>query len=284
MPTPKDSFMRISNRILIPILFTSLLLVKCSCDFFGTAGSFLVSDEDEARLGAQFHQTLLDSSAQYPIFVPKNAEEVEFENYVRGLFQELVAILPQRDIPEAGFTFTIIRDSIHNAFAVPGGYVYLYTGILSGMENESELMGVLGHELAHVTQHHFREQMVKSTAVVLLIQALRGGSESQTAEMAAGAAAALLQLKFSRSNETESDEVGTYYLSQVGRNTLGIAEYFRKAQSAQWFPEFLSTHPSHSNRVEDIRKLVDSKPELKALAEGNLYRDRYLQKTAVVRK
>ncbi len=275
--------MRATNKLVIPALFSCLLLVKCSCDIFGTAGSFLVSEEDEMRLGSQFHRTLLDSTERYPIFIPRNAAEEEFETYVRGLFDEMVATLPDEDIPDSGFTFTIIRDSIHNAFAVPGGYVYLYTGILSGMEDESELMGVLGHELAHVTQHHFREQLAKSTAIVLLLQALRGGSESQTAEMAGAAAASLLQLKFSRSHETESDEVGTRYLAQVKRNTMGIADYFQKAQSAGWFPEFLSTHPSHASRVEDIRKLVNSDPKLKAYAEGNEFRDLYLEKTAVIR-
>src|SRR5690606_32141650 len=112
----------------LPIIMGSLLLTHCSCDFFGTAGALLISEDDEVELGREFDLQLRtkDTAGAYPIYVPRNAEETAFQNYVLGLAEEVLAAVPAKERPDYDFTFTLIDKDVENAFAVPGGYVYIY--------------------------------------------------------------------------------------------------------------------------------------------------------------
>ncbi|MDQ3003483.1 MAG: M48 family metalloprotease, partial [Fibrobacterota bacterium] len=130
---------------LLPIAFCALLVTHCSCDFFGTTGSLLISENDEVKLGTQFDTHLRTNDTaktEYPLFVPKNADETAFQEYVIGLANGVLAKVPKNERPDYPFTFTLIDKDVENAFAVPGGYVYIYTGIISKMRDESELVGV----------------------------------------------------------------------------------------------------------------------------------------------
>src|SRR5690606_4855623 len=108
------------------------MFVQCA-GFFSSTGRMLVSDSDEAKLGAEFHKTLTTNDTarqEFPLFVPKTQAQVELQNYIIGLAQEVVAAVPAKEKPDFSFTFTLIDKDVENAFAVPGGYVYIYTGIL----------------------------------------------------------------------------------------------------------------------------------------------------------
>lgn len=250
-----------------PLSHLALLLaglavsVITACGFFGAAGSLLVSEQDEARLGAQFHQALRDSAdgkKEFPIFVANTPARSECQAYVTGVFNSVLAAA--KDRPGYNFTFTLIDKDVENAFAVPGGYVYIYTGIINKMQNEAELAGVLGHEVAHVTQHHYREQLAKNTALAVILSALLGDSPGALAQLGAQTLFGLTQLKFSRGDENEADAVGARYVADTQRNPMGIATYFSRAESRG--PEFLSSHPSSDTRVNNIEKMVNRKPEL----------------------
>lgn len=261
-------------------LISVTLFVQCA-GFFSGAGKMLVSDSDEAKLGAEFNKTLTTNDTakrEMPVFVPKNQAQAEMQNYVIGLAQEIVAALPENEKPKYNFTYTLIDKDVENAFAVPGGYVYIYTGILKKMEDESELMGVLGHEIAHVTRHHYRNQLAKNTALGLALQtAMIATDAGQGTQMAAGAAFQLAGLKFSRGDESDADKTGTKMLGRVGRNPLGIAKFFTRAQKAG-VPEWLSSHPGNTNRVKSVTGMVQKDPALKALADqapATDYRERY---------
>ena len=258
------------------------VFVQCA-GLFGGAGSVLVSDADEAKLGAQFDNTLRTNDTakrEMPIFVPRNQAQMEMQNYIVGLAQEIVAFLPENEKPAYNFTYTLIDKDVENAFAVPGGYVYIYTGILKKMQDESELIGVLGHEITHVTHHHYRRQVAKNEALGLALQvALNSTNAGQVGQLAAGAAGQLASLKFTRSDETEADKGGTLSLGRTGRNPMGIAKYFTRAQSTG-APEWLSDHPGNGNRVKAVTKLVQADPKLRALAADAAhtdFRDRYQQ-------
>ncbi len=260
--------MKASNaKRLLPLALCAVLLTRCSCDFFGTTGALFISENDESKLGAEFDTQLRtkDTANAYPVYVANTPDKVVFRDYVTNLAKEILAKIPASGKPEYGFTFTIIDKDVENAFAVPGGYVYIYTGIIKKMRNESELAGVLGHEIAHVTQHHYRDAMAKDAALSLLLQALLGNDAGQLTQLVAQNFAGLAQLKVSRDNESEADFYGTKYIGAVQRNPLGIATLFSRF-AAGGPPSWLSTHPAPENRVEDVNAEVNESAALKALA------------------
>ncbi len=251
-----------------PMLVCAVLLTRCSCDFFGTAGSLLVSENDEMKIGAEFDTQLrtVDSvKAQYPVYAANSPAKIAFQNYVTDLAREIVAAIPADDKPGYPFTFTLIDKDIENAFAVPGGYVYIYTGIIKKMQDESELAGVLGHEIAHITQHHYRDAMAKDEAFSLLLQAVFGNNSSQLTQLVAGSFHSLAALKVTQSNEAEADEFGTRNAGRVHRNPMGIAKFFSRLPSGGVL-SWVSTHPDPPDRVNSVTSEVNASADLKAVA------------------
>jgi beta-barrel assembly-enhancing protease len=209
---------------------------------------------------------------------------VNFDAYVKNLGQQLVNAVPKDDRPGYPFTFTIIDKDVENAFAVPGGYVYMYTGLIKKMQDESELAGVLGHEIAHVTRHHYRDKLAREAGFSLLIQALLGNDAGKLAQLVAGSFFQLASLSVSRDKERDADDYGTQYLGAIKRNPLGIAKLFSRFENAGP-PAWLSTHPAPDNRVEAVTKEVNDDPVLKALAADSTtnYRTQFQQMTQVIR-
>src|SRR6185436_21159160 len=114
------------------IIACSLFLLQCAGLFKG-AGEILVSDQDEIKLGSQFNNTLRTNDTakqEFPVFVARNQEQAAMEAYVQGVCRSVVAAIPAKEKPPYEFTFTLIDKDVENAFAVPGGFVYIYTGIL----------------------------------------------------------------------------------------------------------------------------------------------------------
>ena len=264
---------RMKAKLLIPLLVAPVLLTRCSCDFFGTTGALFISEQDEIKLGTQFDTRLRTNDtarAEFPLYQPRagRPDDTLFQAYVTNLAQEVLAAVPASERPDFPFKFTIIDKDIENAFAVPGGYVYIYTGIIKKMRDESELTGVLGHEIAHVTQHHYRDAMAKDAALGLLVQALVGNDSSQLVQLVAGSFFQLAELKVSRGNESEADEFGTKYEGRTGRNPLGIAKFFSRisGQGFAWF----SSHPDPPDRVQNVTAQVGRDAALTLLAQDSL--------------
>lgn len=270
----------------LAVLAAALLLTRCNCDFFGNAGGLIIPEAKEMQLGAQFDSTLRHTQAgkdSFPIFVPRNAAEAQFEQYVINLAKDVYASVPASQKPGYNFTFTIIRKDVENAFAVPGGYVYVYTGIIKKMQDESELAGVLGHEMAHVTWHHYRDAVAKMAGGALLIEVLLGDNASQLAQLVAGSLFQLAALSVTRSNESEADHYGTLYTGRAGRNPLGIAKYFARVKEFGF--KWLSSHPGSGDRVEAVTEQVEETPELKAVAADTAsnFTSRFVAATAAIR-
>jgi predicted Zn-dependent protease len=267
-----------------PVALAASLLAGCAGM---SLGSLFVSESDERTLGTEFDRQLrTDPAAQkeYPVFVANTAEKRAFQDYVVNLAQATLAAVPKSQRPDYPFTFTIIDAPVENAFAVPGGYVYIYTGIIKTMRDESELAGVLGHEIAHVTRHHYREAMARQAGLELLVQAVGGGNAGQIRQLVAQSFGALASLKVSRDNESDADTYGTRYTAAIGRNPLGIAKYFGRIKGTGF--EWLSTHPEPGNRVGDVREQVRKNSAFNALAADSAttnYRSRFQQMTAAIR-
>ncbi|MCB9496117.1 MAG: M48 family metalloprotease [Fibrobacteria bacterium] len=262
--------MKVSIRgpwLVLPLVVMSMSLQQCSCS--EVIAPLFVSEADEERLGGEFDAQLRAQSDSFPIFKPSNAAERALETYLDSLFQIVHDRVPAEDRPGYynNFKFTIIDKDVENAFAVPGGYVYLYTGILSSMKSEAEVMGVLGHEMAHVTRHHYRDALAQQVGISVLVDAVTGEGGELT-RFVGNFFGQMAALKVSRENESEADQYGTIYLGKTKRHPMGIADFFSRmaGRGLSWF----STHPDPGDRTKAVQDQVNASTELSALMRDEL--------------
>jgi predicted Zn-dependent protease len=144
-------------------------------------------------------------------------------------------------------------DATQNAFATPGGHIYVFSGLIKFLDDENQLAGVLGHEIAHADRRHSSQLMQKQYGIGLLTSVVLGNNPNQLVQLASG----IGQLKFSRTYEVEADKYSTIYLNGTRYYSCdGAAGFFIKAekQGGGGTPEFLSTHPNPGSRVTNIQK------------------------------
>ncbi len=143
-------------------------------------------------------------------------------------------------------------DSVLNAFCTPGGYIYVYTGLIKYLDNSSSLAGVMGHEMGHADARHSSKQLQERFGISALLSIISGGNAAAISDIVAN----LVLLSFSRSDETEADERSVSYLCPTDFEADGAAKFFIKLNDSGVSspPEFLSTHPNPSNRVENIER------------------------------
>ncbi len=235
------------------LLFPLLTLAACSTNQATGRNQFtgLMPASQEAQIGAQEHEKIL---AQYGGVVKDKA----LRDYVTRVGQKLVPFTERQDVK---YTFTLLDSPVVNAFALPGGYVYITRGILTLANNESELAGVIGHEIGHVTARHSAERY--STSVVTSIGAsiLSAAIKVDGASQALGLGANLYLSSYSRSQEHESDDLGIRYLSRAGYDPMGMANFLKAldasaaleakeaGQKTNSAPNYFSTHPVTAERV-----------------------------------
>jgi len=162
-------------------------------------------------------------------------------------------------------------DSTLNAFCTPGGYIYVYTGIIKFLDSEDEFAGVIGHEIAHADERHSTEALTKQYGTEVLFAILLGQNQGTLVQIAKG----MIGLKYSRTNETESDTRSVDYLYETEYDARGAAKFFEKIVLAGGGsgPEFLSTHPSPDNRVQHINDYWASKGGKEGLKFVERYND-----------
>ncbi|MBE9031356.1 M48 family metallopeptidase [filamentous cyanobacterium LEGE 11480] len=184
------------------------------------------------------------------------------------------------------FEFHLLRDSrTVNAFALPGGQIFITAALLSRMNSESQLAAVFGHEVGHVVGRHGAEHLAKqqlSTALVngVGIAASGGDDGGQSAAMIAQAANQLVNLRYGRKDESESDRLGFEFMVDAGYNPRGILELMQilaKAGGGQRQPEFLSSHPDPGNRLQDLSRMIKEKYPQGVPANLEEGRDRFAQ-------
>ncbi|UKN00841.1 M48 family metalloprotease [Paracrocinitomix mangrovi] len=239
------------SRLLMSILAVGLL-VSCGTGKDGKSdvpdGGFnLFPVEKDRELGAQVAKEIASKPAEFPIL--DSASNVAAYKYIYGVRDKILATGQVKHKDDFLWKIHIIKnDTTLNAFCTPGGYIYFYTGIIKYLENEAQLAGVMGHEMAHADLRHSTRQMTKVFGVQILLAAALG-DQSVLGQITTG----LLSLKFSRNHETEADHLGVHYLCPTEWQSDGGAGFFEKimAEGGQTPPEFLSTHPSPDNRVEN---------------------------------
>ncbi|MEM8783724.1 MAG: M48 family metallopeptidase [Planctomycetota bacterium] len=203
-----------------------------------------------------------------PQFIEGNGGNVPDEQllaYVRNLGQELAAVSERPDLP---WEFHVLDSAQINAFALPGGKVFMSRGLMERMTNEAQLAGVLGHEIGHVTALHVGQRMARQQAVGVggIALVILGGATDNDLLRAGGAAATvggqvLYLPKFSRDNESEADELGVRYMTRLGYNPYGQVEVMQILRDAagregNFLEAMLSTHPLPTQRIEDLDELI----------------------------
>ena len=198
---------------------------------------------------------------------PAWLDDPEIEEYINRLGHRLVAASEES---WRAFEFFVVRDAMLNAFALPGGYIGVHSGLILAAQSESELAGVLGHEIGHVTQRHIaqlvgkQKQMTMVMLASILAAIAAGDSRVSEAAIAAGAAgASQAQLAYSRDFEREADRVGLQTLEAAGFDARGMAGFFERLQRASRLyennaPAYLRTHPLTTERIADMENRVMS--------------------------
>ncbi|HEY9069996.1 MAG TPA: M48 family metalloprotease [Candidatus Ozemobacteraceae bacterium] len=191
----------------------------------------------------------------------KKYKDPEANRWVKSVFERI-----KPNFRERGFDYniTLLNDSTVNAFAIPGGNIFIYKGMLDFVGSDDELAAVLAHELAHAERRHSLKQLRQSTAFQLLLQkAVKSGRDRDTWGQVVGA---LTMLKFSRDDEYEADEIGQTKIAQAGFNPMGQVVLWEKfvqkfGKGEKGIMQYLSTHPPSQDRVEKAKtRLVSLAP------------------------
>ena len=257
---------------MLPGLYANAVTTLDLPDIGESTGTIL-SPEFERRLGQAFlNQIRRQTDINY---------DPEVETYIQSIGYRLVA---QSDNSSQLFTFFIINEPAINAFAAPGGIVGINAGTIINSESESELAGVMAHEIAHVTQRHMARSVEMSQKMSIpMMAAMLGAILIATQNADAGAAAisavqgvsAQAQINFTRGNEEEADRVGMQLLRRADFNPEGMPRFFEKLQKnsiyAAQAPEFLRTHPLTSNRIADSLARIDPSDALNSYHESLSY-------------
>ena len=229
----------------------------------GELSSTALSPQQERRIGEEAMREIRAD--------PSYVDDPEVEDYLAGLGAALASSGPGA---RQDFQFFLLRDDTINAFAMPGGFVGVHTGLLLASQTESELASVLAHEISHVTQHHiarmFGQQSQMSTlglaGLLLGILASRSNAQvGQAALMASQAGLVQAQLNYSRDYEREADRVGFDRLQQAGFDVNGMVTFFERLQRATRIyennaPAYLQTHPLTGERIADIQNRAHNAP------------------------
>ncbi|MBN8442550.1 MAG: M48 family metallopeptidase [Thauera sp.] len=228
----------------------------------GDVGTSELSTAAEKSIGEEIIRQIRWHDAAY-------LDDPEVEEYVNGLGRRLAAA---SDNPSQTFDFFVVRDPTLNAFALPGGYIGVHTGLILAAESESEFASVLGHEIAHVTQRHIAQILGKQSqagmamlaSLLVAILAARSNSQVSEAAIAAGSAGALQsQLGYTRDYEREADRVGLQTLEAAGFDVRGMPAFFERLQRGTRLyessaPAYLRTHPLTFERIADMENRVSA--------------------------
>lgn len=218
-----------------------------------TAAQVLISDQQEDQLGLQVKEELNKQGIRY-------MDDAEVNAYVQNLATPL---LQTANSVRKGvdWKLSVIDDpKTVNAFATPGGYVYVYSGLILAAENEAEVAGVLAHEAGHVVGRHAARQMVNAYGLETVLGLALGKNPGLISQIGASIVGNGAMLAHSRADETEADEYGATFTSKVGYDPRGIATFFEKLQQQQGktpaILTWLSTHPATADRITHVNAFI----------------------------
>lgn len=229
-------------------------------------GSTMMTHQQQQQLGLQ---AAAEIYKQMPILPDKSPET----QYVRRIAQRLVPVIPKAN--SWPFQFHVVAQKEINAFALPGGEMFINIGTITASDNEAELAGVMAHEMAHVYMQHSAKQMQKAQLTQGLaglagaILGDRGGILGSLGQAGIKIGAGMVMLKYSRDDEAQADDVGAIILYRARYNPKAMADFFQKLEAqGSAGPQFLSDHPNPGNREASIQKEIQGWPPVNYRADN----------------
>lgn len=239
---------------LFSILLLILMVQSCAVNpVTGKRQIMFVSEEQEIAMGEQYHPSVISTFGVY--------ENEPLQKFLEEKGTEMGKLSHR---PQLTYHFTILDSPVVNAFAVPGGYLYFTRGILAQFNSEAELMGVLGHEMGHVTARHTAQQQTnQQLGQLVLAGGMMASKEIYELADVAMAGMQLLFLSFSRDHERESDRLGVEYATKMGYDAHKMADFFAVLDKMSMesteggVPTFMSTHPDPEDRFGTVHQLTN---------------------------
>ena len=206
--------------------------------------------EDDKKMGKELYDEIMTSD-EYKVL--DRSSNGKLYHYVEGIKQRILNSGKLKHKNDFQWTLTIIDDDeTVNAFCAPGGYIFVYTGILKFLDNEAELAGVMAHEIGHADRRHGTRQLTKSLGIDIILSFLLGDGNGQVARQITSG---LLNLRYSRKYEREADKCSVKYLCPTEYNAAGGAGFFEKILQTKGNQslELLSTHPDPKERIMNFK-------------------------------
>ena len=215
-----------------------------------------------------------DMSRQMMALIYKHfrfVDDPEIVAYVNKIGYRILSALPEQPFK---YQFHVVHEEVYNAFATPAGHIFIYSGLLNAMEEEEELAGILGHEIAHVYCRHISQKIERSKKIGMatlagmaagVLLGIGGAGEAGSA-VAYGSAAAgqSAELAFSRDDEMQSDQLGLDFITAAGYSAEGLLKILKKIRGKTWFgadqiPSYLMTHPAVEDRISYIGSWIENR-------------------------
>ena len=248
-------------RWFLALFLTTQVWAQTTVPTFPNPGKTSMSKENQQALGMEVAGQVYQ---QMPV-LPDNSPETQ---YVRQLGQKLVSTIPQEY--SWPFEFHVVPQKEINAFALPGGQMFINIGTITAANNESELAGVMAHEMSHVYMQHSAKQAAKAQKTSMIagiasavLGGTVGGLAGQLGQMGIQMGSEGLMMKYSRGDESQADAVGAVILYKAGYNPQGMVDFFKTMGSSSGSapPEFFSSHPNPANRQQAIAKQISGWPQ-----------------------
>lgn len=256
------------------LVFIVLIIISCAINpVTGKRQLMFMSEDQELAMGNSYDPQVIATFGEY--------KDAALNNYVQSQGTRMGKISHR---PNVKYHVKVLDSPVVNAFAVPGGYIYLTRGILAQLNSEAELAGVIGHEMGHIAARHSASQQTKQTLgqLVLIGSMIASDKLAQYADYAMQGMQ-LLFLKFSRDDERQADRLGVEYSSKTGFDAHQMAEFFKVlykmnlSQSEGGVPTFLSTHPDPGDRFNSVNDQAKVWQDSLKLTEYKVNHDLYLK-------
>jgi predicted Zn-dependent protease len=236
-------------------IFISLILLVLNCATTGPGGKkslILISTSQEVSIGKSLVKDIESQN--------KVTDDSTLAEYINQVGQKIAGISDRTDIQ---YHFKVLESPEINAFACPGGFIYIYTGLLKTMDNEAQLAGVLAHEIGHVVARHGVKRLQQVLGIQVLLSIALGESNEVTQKAISAGLVVILQ-GYSRQNEFEADYNGAYYMTRSGYHPQGMIQLFGKFQEMEKsrkntaLDQLLASHPPTADRIAKVEEHIKS--------------------------
>ncbi len=244
----------VRSILIMIMLMVAGLATGCAVNQEDIRGFNVISLEEEKQLGDQFAREVEKQQ--------RVVNDPQVQAYIDRLGNRLLTGVRSR---EFDYTFKVVKDDSVNAFAVPGGHVYVHTGLMKAAQNETELAAVVAHELNHGVARHGTQQLTQQYGLALVTQLVLGQNQNLLAQLAASLFGHGAAMTYSRGMENQADYLAVETMYRAGYDPRGMLAFFRKLdtiskRSPGSLEQFFSSHPLTSDRIQRVQAEIAKLP------------------------